>query len=237
MFSESPELYDLIYGSFKDYETESSEIAGLLARIAPEAGQILDVGCGTGEHARHLRRTHGYEVDGLDLEPGFIELAQGKMPGARFWCADMAEFSIDATFDAVICLFSSIGYLPTTEALTSALSCFRAHLRPGGVVVVEPWFEPGQWQAGRIYAHTSEAEGIHVVRMSHSRLQGRTTLLTFHYLVGTENGIEHRTEPHEMTLFTRDEMIGSFAAAGFADVDYDPVGPIGRGLYTARLSK
>jgi ubiquinone/menaquinone biosynthesis C-methylase UbiE len=72
MFSESPELYDVIYGSFKDYSAESQAVAGLLSQVAPGAHNILDIGCGTGEHARFLQSTHGYQVDGLDIEPGLF---------------------------------------------------------------------------------------------------------------------------------------------------------------------
>lgn len=37
MFSETAELYDLIYQQFKDYTGESRRIAGLLERVHPEA--------------------------------------------------------------------------------------------------------------------------------------------------------------------------------------------------------
>ena len=234
MFSESPELYDLIYGSFKDYEAEAAQVADLLGRVAPDAKTVLDVGCGTGEHARILRAAHGYEVHGLDIEPGFVELARQKVPESRFWAGDMAGFSLGTTFDAVICLFSSIGYVGSTERLVVALESFRAHLNPGGVAVVEPWFEPQAWHPGRVYVHRSESDSLHIVRMSHSDVRDRVSLLEFHYLIGTEKGVEHRTEHHDLALFTREEMMRAFGAAGFEEVAHDPKGLIGRGLYTAR---
>jgi ubiquinone/menaquinone biosynthesis C-methylase UbiE len=66
MFSETAELYDLIYASFKDYVTESDRLAALITRVRPGARTVLDVACGTGEHARLLREHHRLAVDGID---------------------------------------------------------------------------------------------------------------------------------------------------------------------------
>jgi len=70
--------------------------------------------------------------------------------------------------------------------------------------------------------------------MSHSSVRGHVSVLRFHYLIGTPEGVEHREETHELGLFTRDEILSSFAEAGFDSVDYDPEGLIGRGMYVAR---
>ncbi len=64
--------------------------------------------------------------------------------------------------------------------------------------------------------------------------RGRLSMIEFHYLVGRGEGIEHMTETHELGLFTREELERCFEAAGFTEVDYDPEGLIGRGLFTAR---
>jgi len=236
MFSKTPELYDTIYGSFKDYRAESARIAALLAEVAPDARVLLDVACGTGEHIRHLRADHGYDAHGLDIEPAFLALARAKVPDARFWQGDMADFDLDARFDVILCLFSSIGYLTDLDRVERALRCFRRHLRPGGLAIVEPWFEPEAWIPGRIHVQDAEADGVRVIRMSYPSREGNISRLLFHYLVGTAAGIEHRVEHHALGLFTTAELLERFRRAGFERVEHDPEGLIGRGLFLAFAS-
>jgi len=234
MFSEAPELYDAIYGAFKDYDAEAERVAQLLQEVAPNARQILDVGCGTGEHALRLHSRHGYEVGGLDIEPAFIDLARAKLPSAEFWRGDMADFDLGVQFDAIVCLFSSIGYLTDLSAVERAARCFLKHLSPGGVALVEPWFPPDAWTRGRVYVHTGETSAGHIVRMSHSTVEGRVSRLEFHYLIGTSDGIEHRVEYHDLGLFTAAELRRAFEHAGFASTSHDPEGLTGRGLLVAK---
>jgi SAM-dependent methyltransferase len=233
MFSASADLYDLIYTSLKDYPAEAARIAALLARVHPSARALLDVGCGTGEHARLLARDHGFAVDGIDLDPAFVRLAAAKHPAGTFTVADMTGFDLGRRYDAVLCLFSAIGYVRTLENVGRALACFRRHLAPGGVVVVEPWLTPDVLTPGRVSVHTAEAAGVTVCRMSHLAVEGRLSRIRFAYLVGRPDGITHARELHELGLFTVAETRGCFEAAGFA-VDHDPEGLSGRGLSVAR---
>jgi SAM-dependent methyltransferase len=232
MFSESAELYDLVYSSFKDYRAESEKIAALIRRVAPDAHSVLDVGCGTGSHAKILADEFGFEVDGLDLQEDLLEIARSKSPRGRFSVGDMTSFDLGRSYDVVLCLFSSIGYARTTEGVTASLRCFRDHLRPGGCVLVEPWFQPDQWRPGRLDAKTVTNGDVTVVRMSHADARGRLSVVTFDYLVGTVQGIQHRREIHELGLFTELEMLSCFEMAGLP-AEFDSVGLMGRGLYVA----
>jgi SAM-dependent methyltransferase len=235
VYSASAELYDLIHAQFKDYPAEVDMLATLIRAEHPGAATILDVACGTGEHARLLRDRHGFSADGLDLDPNFVKIAGAKLGEGSVFQADMTEFSLGKRYDVVLCLFSSIGYVLTLERVIQTLQRFRAHLADGGLILVEPWFAPGGLENGFVSIRTAETPEVSVCRMGHTEIDGGVSRLNIEYLVGTASGIEHLREVHELGLFTTEEMAECFRAAGL-DASYDPEGPYGRGLFIARAA-
>ena len=235
MFSNSAEYYDRIYSKFKNYEEECEKIQKILQTEQPQASTILDVACGTGRHAQILHDGYGYSVDGIDLEQKFVETARKNIPSGNFYQADMSNFSLGKTYDIVMCLFSSIGYVKTPKSVIETLKCFKNHLNETGIVIVEPWFTPEVFIPGKIHLTIADDEDVKIVRMGDSQLSGRISRLNFEYLIGTEAGIERLSETHELGLFTTREMTGYFEKAGF-EVEYDSDGLFNRGLYIGRLS-
>jgi ubiquinone/menaquinone biosynthesis C-methylase UbiE len=105
-FLDSPELYDAIY-NFKNYHRECARLHNLISALVPGASRILDVACGTGEHAKFLREH--YSVDGVDINEGYLRAARLKNPSGNYINADLMNFDLGRTYDVVICLFSAIG--------------------------------------------------------------------------------------------------------------------------------
>lgn len=232
MFNRTAQYYDLIY-SFKNYVAETEKIAALIQKELPTAKTILDVACGTAEHAKLLSKQ--FAVDGIDLEPAFVKIAREKVPSGDFWLADMSDFSLPKTYDVIQCLFSSIGYLPSEEKIVAALESFKRHLNPSGVILIEPWITPENWQIGHTGMVTAESDDLKICRMNVTERVDRRSVLNFHYLIATKQGVEHMTETHELVLYTNAEMLSCFAVAGL-EVDYDAEGLFGRGLYVARAA-
>lgn len=233
MFDTSADLYDAIYGSFKDYAAEAATVAAAIRHHAPTAQTVLDVACGTGEHARQLHTEFGFAVDGIDIESRFVELARAKHPTGRFVQADMADFDLGHPYDAVLCLFSSIGYMRDADRLGHAIRAMARHVASGGVLIVEPWFTPGAMEDGRVSCVTARTDDLTVCRMSRTTIHDRVSRIEFEYLIGSRDGLRRAAEMHELGLFTRDQMVGAFHDAGLA-VEYDEAGLTGRGLYVAR---
>ena len=145
----------------------------------------------------------------------------------------MTDFALGRRFDVVTCLFSSIGYVETVERLGGAIATMAAHLKPEGVLVVEPWLSPEAWVVDRPHLLSVDEPDLKIARMTISGREGRLAILSFEYLVGTPAGIEAFSERHSMGLFTDDEYREAFVAAGLA-VEHDQEGLIGRGLDVAR---
>ncbi len=233
MFTASAELYDAIYAGKKDYRLESARVAEIVRGAVPGAQTLLDVACGTGEHARWLAEVHGFRVTGVDLDPRLLEIARRKLPTARFHEADMVSFRMPKRYDAIVCLFSSIGYARTLDRVAATLRSLNDHLSPGGVILVEPWFAPDAFQAGATHVHTATRGDLSVTRTSTSTVEGRLSRLGFDYVVTGPDGVTNLHEEHVMGLFTTAEMLDCFRAAGL-DATHDPVGLTDRGLFTAR---
>jgi ubiquinone/menaquinone biosynthesis C-methylase UbiE len=230
MFSKSAKFYDALYGSLgKDYAAEAQKVHTIVEQYKQSAGNtLLEVACGTGKHASLLQKD--YQVEGLDLDAGLLEVASQNCPGVTFHQADMVKFDLGKQFDVVTCLFSSIGYVKTVTRLESAVQAMTDHLLPGGVLIVEPWFTPEQWKPGRVSALFVDQPDLKVARMNISEVDGRLSFFVFHYTVGTPQGVEYFTERHELGLFTSEEYLEAFRKTNLT-VSHDPIGLDGRGLY------
>jgi SAM-dependent methyltransferase len=229
VFSRSARLYDAVYSSIRDYPREAAELDRLIQERRPGARTLLDVACGTGAHLEHLT---GYEVEGLDLDPEMLAVARERLPNVRFHQGDMAAFDLGKRFDAVVCMFSSIGYVKTEDRLHSAIASMARHLAPGGLLVVEPWLTPEAWVDGHVSGAFVDEPELKIARMGLPQREGTVSVLDLEYLVATPDGVERFSERHELGLFTVEQYLEAFRAAAL-EADHDPEGPMGRGLYIA----
>jgi SAM-dependent methyltransferase len=229
MFRSSTDYYDLVYGK-KDYRGETDRLRQLFRQFVPHGRTILDIACGTGEHLCFLPE---YEVAGIDLEPAFVRMASEKRGDGKFQIADMQRFELGSKFDILICLFSSIGYLVTAEAIRSALECFKAHLAPGGAIFIEPWIEPDAWRTGEAHVRVGEDDHRKVCRVMTSDREGDLSILIGHYLLAEGTNVRYAVERHELLLLDRDQWQDLFREAELT-AEYLPEAFGSRGLYVVR---
>jgi SAM-dependent methyltransferase len=147
----------------------------------------------------------------------------------------MTSFDPSRSFDAVICLFSSIGYVGTEARLDAAVAAMARHLKPGGTLVLEPWFTPEKWIVGRPHLLIVDEPDLKIARASVPGREGDLAILEWEYLVATPEGISHLTERHEAALFTDAQYRQAFSRAGLS-VELDEHGLIGRGLYLGQAA-
>ncbi|KOX28708.1 SAM-dependent methyltransferase [Streptomyces sp. NRRL F-4707] len=229
--SDDAEIYDLIHqGRGKDYAVEADEVTGRILEALPGAASLLDVACGTGNHLRYFHKTFAH-VEGVDLSQDMLTTAASRLPGVPLHLGDMRDFDLGRSFDAVTCLFSSVGHMRTTADLDRALARLARHTVPGGVVVVDPWWFPDTFLPGYVAGDVVRDDGRTVARVSHSVVEGNATRMSVHYLVAdADSGVRHFTETTHITLFTREEYETAFVRAGLAP-RYLGAGPGRRGLF------
>ena len=113
--------------------------------IAREAdGPVLEVGCGTGRVLLPCARA-GAEMVGLDLSPDMLAVLRRGLAGepadvqarVRVVEGDMRTFDLDEAFPVAVLPFRSFQHMLTPEDQRAALRRIRAHLRPGGRIVLD----------------------------------------------------------------------------------------------------
>ncbi len=213
MFGRMARYYDLLYAA-KDYDAEVRRLVQLAQRFGRSKGRSwLDVACGTGRHLELLRRS--YAVVGVDRSREMLRLARRRLPGAALRRGDMRTFRLADRFDVVSCLFSAIGHLRSYPEVRQAFSNFAGHLKPGGLVIVEPWIDPTTFRPGHIHlvSHTGPEEIV--ARMAFSSRRGDRSLVHYHYLVAErDRGIRHLEEVDRGLLVSRADLLGAMRSAG-----------------------
>ena len=229
-YERSAEVYDLYY-SWLDYETHAASIQQVIEAKRPGARSLLEVACGTGRYAEQLARW--YEVSGLDIAESMLAVARKRMPDTAFHLANMIDFGLDESFDAIVCMFSSVAYITNLDDLAAMIGSCERHLNPGGVLVIEPWFGPDVWIEGHIGSRVVKGDGITVGRLDTSVRNGNRVDMRCAWSVARDDGTaDAYVEEHRTGLFTVDEYAALFVAAGLT-AEYDPEGPLGRGLHIA----
>ena len=227
VFSKTARYYDAIYAK-KDYAGEAGKLQQLIMDRNPSARSLLDVACGTGRHIEDLKTR--FHVQGMDICPELLSIARERHPDITFHQEDMTDFDLRRRFDVVTCLFSSIGYVRTMPKLRAAVRCMAAHLEPGGLLFIEPWFTPDQWTPHTVHALLIDEPELKIARVNTSFLDGRISVFDLHHLIGTPEGTEYVVDHHRMGLFEIDEMQCVLEGEGLT-VEYDTGGLTGRGLF------
>ena len=120
-------------------EREGPFLLGALAG-APSR-RVVDLGSGTGEHARWLAG-QGFEVVGIEGVRERWELARRfAVPGVEFLIGDLGavEAMVRGQFGAALCLGNTLPALIGAEAVSRMFIGLRRRFLPGGVLVLHQW--------------------------------------------------------------------------------------------------
>lgn len=144
IFVEYANYYDLLYQD-KDYKKEVGYVVSLIKRYGKNnTREIIDIGCGTGNHDYWLARK-GYRVVGIDRSFEMIDIAKsrvGENSKIKFYKADATRFNLKHSFDAAISLFHVMSYQISNESLRRSFKNVYLHLKKNGLFIFDFWYGP-----------------------------------------------------------------------------------------------
>jgi len=129
------------YLKFDCHEDTCGEVGFVEQALALRQGErVLDLCCGYGRHAVELAK-RGYRVFGYDLSAVLLSnacQAAGSEKVRVSWCrGDMRQLPYQAGFDAVISMFTSVGYFEDEADNFRVLQNIGDVLSPGGRFLID----------------------------------------------------------------------------------------------------
>jgi SAM-dependent methyltransferase len=195
---------------------EEARLAASLAGVEPPA-EILDAPTGFGRHALPLAKL-GFHVTGVDRSE--VQLAEarriaGEVDWPRWVQSDFRDLPFqDGSFDAALCLFTSIGYRGE-EGDRQAFAQFLRVLRPGAPLVIEALhrdrlmaiFQERSWEPLADDAVLLEERRFDYVL-------GETEVDHTYLSVGERRSITFR-----IRVYTATELVKLLAEIGFGEIE------------------
>lgn len=213
VYKQFAKYYDSIY-SRKDYKAESERIRAIIKEYKTSRGKdLLDAACGTGNHILFLKKY--FNVTGLDLDKDMLRIARKKLPDIKFIRGDMRNFKLDKQFDVIVCLFSAIAHVKTYPGLEKTFKNFLRHLKPGGVVIVEPFENPDTFVLNRSHAAYVSKPELKLARICVTKKRGNIAAFDFHFLVADKNRVSYFVDRQDLGLFETKKVLAIMKHIGF----------------------
>ena len=221
------DAYDPVYHD-KDYAAECDLIERLFQTYGDgPIRSVLDLGCGTGNHAIPLAQ-RGYEVVGVDRSESMLAHARRKAAGLSSDCdvafhqGDLRSVDLQRHLDTALMMFAVLGYQIENADVLSALKTARQHLRSGGLLIFDVWYGPAvlhQRPSQRI--KVTQTSGGRILRVASGELDICRHVCTVHFHVWRLEGerlVAETEESHEVRYFFPRELDLFLECSGFAPI-------------------
>jgi SAM-dependent methyltransferase len=231
VFGSYARYYDLLYQD-KDYISEAQFIHKLIQNNAPDATTILELGCGTGNHALLLAEA-GYRVYGVDLSAEMLQYANERCDRVspelaarlKFSQGDLRQVRLDRKFDVVLALFHVISYQTTNEDLLAAFTTAKTHLQPGGLFIFDVWYGPAVLSdPPTVRIKRFEDRSIQVTRIAEPIVYPNDNLVDVNYQIFIKDkhshAIDELSETHTMRYLFKPELELLFSKLHFQLIEY-----------------
>jgi SAM-dependent methyltransferase len=217
-----------------DYLDEASFFHEVLVAAGlPPAPTLLELGCGGGNNALHLK-THFARVTLTDLSAQMLAVSRTLNPDCEHVVGDMRTLRLGRAFDVVF-IHDAIDYMTTLHDLRLALETAFLHCTPGGLALVVPDHVRETFQPNTEHGGTDgDARALRYLEWTYDPDDTDTTYtVEYAYLLREDDqpaSVEH--EQHSCGLFPRAEWVRLLGEVGFQpEITRDQYG---RDVFVAR---
>ena len=215
LYSDLAEWFHLLTAP-ADY---AEEAAGIV-RLAENHGQgelrtLLELGCGGGNNASHLKARFACTL--TDLSEEMLAVSRGLNPECEHVAGDMRTLRLGRTFDVVLA-HDAVSYMTNERDLRAAFETAFVHTRPGGVAIFLPdWTRETLVEGTRTGGHDGEGRALRYLEWVRDPDPSDSTY-EVDYLVGLREGEEPLRVVHDHHvegIFGHDEWVASLEACVF----------------------
>ena len=191
--------------------------AALRARLGGGRHALLELGSGGGHTLSHL--TADFALTAADLSPAMLSLSAALNPGVVHYRGDMRTIRLGRAFAAVL-VHDAIDYMLTPEDLRAVFATAKAHLQPGGILLISPDYFRETF-AGPVVMHWIRPGpdlDLTVIEYCYDPDLSDTTIESLFFFLLQEPGRALRVEQdrHTTGLFPSDLWLRLLTESGFA---------------------
>jgi SAM-dependent methyltransferase len=128
-----------------EYADDAAVLGAVFGSAAEAVRSVLDLGCGGGHMALHLKA--GRSMTLVDLSAEMLEVSRQLNPECEHIEGDMRLIRLGRQYDAVL-VHDAVDYVTTQEDLRKVLETAFAHCRPGGLAIFAPDHTAETFRAG-----------------------------------------------------------------------------------------
>lgn len=200
-----------------EYADDAAVIAGIFALAAQPVRTVLDLGCGGGHVALHLK--DGRSMTLIDLSAQMLDVSRRLNPDCAHVQGDMRTIRLGRQFDAVL-VHDAVDYVTSQDDLKSVIHTAFAHCRPGGLAVFAPDHTAETFRSGTGGGGGHDGAGLQASFRERTRdpVAGDDWILAeYEFTLRDADGtVRVVPEAHRLGSFRRGTWLALLRAAGFA---------------------
>lgn len=221
MYNRFSDLYDLLTFDI-DYSKYSQNIFGLLEKEKIVNGNILEIGCGSGNLTQRLAE-RDFNILAFDYSEQMLNNAFPKLmdfDNVSLIKADMYKFPYTSyEFDAIISLLDVINYILDEKDINKLFSGVYEGLRKNGIFIFD--LNSSSRMFEKLGNNTYVYEKDNVFYTWENERDGDLVSFFLNFFVKNKKGLYERIEENQVEKYYSIEMIANILQdVGFSEIEY-----------------